>query len=119
MDQTKREIGKRIGHNIALARTQAGLLQVQVAERMGVGQEVVSRWENGRIVPPIPQLLRLAQVLGVDPAWLLTAGSMDTDSIAEALRNRRGVSPEFLEQVKMLSPEHRRELAKELLKDLL
>ena len=70
MDQTKREIGRRIGHNIALARTQASLLQTQVADRMDVGQEVVSRWENGKIVPPIPQLLKLAQVLGVDPAWL-------------------------------------------------
>ena len=119
MDKTKREIGKRIGHNIALARTQASLLQTQVADRMGVGQEVVSRWENGKIVPPIPQLLKLAQVLGVDPAWLLTAGSMETDSVADALRNQRGMSPEFLEQVKMLSPERRRELARELLKDLL
>ena len=119
MDQTKREIGRRIGHNIALARTQAGLLQVQVAERMSVGQEVVSRWENGRIVPPIPQLLRLAQVLGVDPAWLLTAGSMDTDSIAEALRNQRGVSPELLDEIKRLSPERRREIARALLQDLL
>lgn len=114
-----REVGRRIGHNIAIARTQTGLLQVDLAERVGVGSETVSRWENGKLLPPIPQLLKLATVLGVDVAWLLTAGAMETHSLAEALRGQQGVPESLMEQIKQLSPERRRELARELLQDLL
>jgi ribosome-binding protein aMBF1 (putative translation factor) len=46
------------------ARADAGLTQEQLAERMGTKQEVVARWEGGRVVPSTRTLTRLAKATG-------------------------------------------------------
>lgn len=46
------------------ARADAGLTQEQLAERMGTKQEVVARWEGGRVMPSTRTLARLAKATG-------------------------------------------------------
>ncbi len=46
------------------ARAEAGLTQEQLAERMGTKQEVVARWESGRVLPSTRTLMRLARATG-------------------------------------------------------
>ena len=46
------------------ARADAGLTQEQLAERMGTKQEVVARWEGGKVMPSTRTLARLAQATG-------------------------------------------------------
>lgn len=46
------------------ARAEAGLTQAQLAERMGTRQEVVARWEGGKVMPSTRTLTRLAQATG-------------------------------------------------------
>ena len=46
------------------ARADAGLTQEQLAERMGTKQEVVARWEGGRVLPSTRTLARLAKATG-------------------------------------------------------
>lgn len=46
------------------ARAAAGLTQEQLAERMGTRQEVVARWESGRVLPSTRTLFKLAQATG-------------------------------------------------------
>lgn len=46
------------------ARADAGLTQEQLAERMGTKQEVVARWEGGRVLPSTRTLTRLAKATG-------------------------------------------------------
>lgn len=46
------------------ARTEAGLTQEQLAERMGTKQEAVARWEGGKVMPSTRTLERLAQATG-------------------------------------------------------
>ncbi len=50
----------------ALIRTRAdaGLAQEQLAERMGTKQEVVARWEGGKVMPCTRTLARLAKATG-------------------------------------------------------
>ena len=43
------------------ARADAGLTQDQLAERMGTNQEVVARWEGGKVLPSIRILAPLAK----------------------------------------------------------
>jgi transcriptional regulator with XRE-family HTH domain len=46
------------------ARANAGLTQEQLAERMGTKQEVVARWEGGKVLPSTRTLARLAKATG-------------------------------------------------------
>ena len=46
------------------ARADAGLTQEQLAERMGTKQEVIARWEGGRVMPSTRTLTRLAKATG-------------------------------------------------------
>lgn len=55
---------------IKAIRTRAGLSQAEVAERMGVPQGHVSRWETGRHKPTRENLERIADALGVS-LWQL------------------------------------------------
>jgi transcriptional regulator with XRE-family HTH domain len=46
------------------ARADAGLTQEQLAARMGTKQEVVARWEGGKVLPSTRTLARLAKATG-------------------------------------------------------
>jgi transcriptional regulator with XRE-family HTH domain len=46
------------------ARAEAGLTQQQLADRMGTKQEVVARWEGGKVMPSTRTLARLAKATG-------------------------------------------------------
>jgi transcriptional regulator with XRE-family HTH domain len=61
-----RSIGDRIRH----ARKEAGLNQVDLAERVGVSQPAVANWESGVHDPRRVMLAKIAGVLRVSPEWL-------------------------------------------------
>lgn len=46
------------------ARADAGLTQEELAERMGTRQEVIARWEGGKVMPSTRTLARLAKATG-------------------------------------------------------
>ncbi len=46
------------------ARAEAGLTQEQLAQRMGTKQEVIARWEGGKVLPSTRTLARLAKATG-------------------------------------------------------
>ena len=50
---------------IALARKQAGLSQEQLGEKLGVSRQAVSKWENGKNLPDMMMLSRIADILQV------------------------------------------------------
>lgn len=55
------ELGKKIKH----LRFQAGLTQEQLAEKLGIGAQSVSKWENAVAMPDIAALPLLAEIFGV------------------------------------------------------
>jgi transcriptional regulator with XRE-family HTH domain len=55
-------------------REELGLTQGRLAERMGVSQQTVSRWESGLAIPPPDRLVALAKVLDLDEERLLGYG---------------------------------------------
>lgn len=64
-----------LGNTIARYRLQVGLTQAQVAEKLGIGNDAVSRLERGMVDPPVGRLLALADVLDCSMAELLTESS--------------------------------------------
>lgn len=51
---------------IAYARHQAGLTQQELAEKLGVSQQQIHKWENGERNPKLPALKKIAEACGVD-----------------------------------------------------
>lgn len=57
-----------MGHlnHLAELRKRKGLTQAALAERMGVEQPTIQRWEGGKREPNLTQLIELAAILDVD-----------------------------------------------------
>nr|MBR4280459.1 helix-turn-helix transcriptional regulator [Clostridia bacterium] len=55
----------KIGENIRALRVQKGLTQEQVAARLGVSYQAVSKWETAANTPDISLLPALAELFGV------------------------------------------------------
>ena len=68
MEQT---LGKRIMHH----RKQLGLTQDQLAEKLGVTAQAVSKWENDQSCPDITMLPKLAAIFGTTTDALLGSAS--------------------------------------------
>ncbi|MCL2644737.1 MAG: helix-turn-helix domain-containing protein [Betaproteobacteria bacterium] len=64
-----------IGRAIARQRLRSGLTQEEVAERLEIGSEAVSRIERGVVIPNITRLLEFASIFGCDAAELLSEAS--------------------------------------------
>ena len=87
--------------NLKTLRKQKGMTQEELASRLHVVRQTVSKWEQGRSVPDADLLVRLAEVLETTVAVLLGSPveePEDKDALAQALerinetmaeRNRR------------------------------
>lgn len=58
----------RLGDVLRRARIDAGLNQGQLAEKCGVSQGQVSKWERGKAEPTVSELRAVASSTGAD--WL-------------------------------------------------
>jgi transcriptional regulator with XRE-family HTH domain len=78
-----------IGERARAARTRLGLNQSEVAERVGISNEVYGRLERGLMTPRLATFLRLCNVLGVEPNELLLASPgppLRNDAMSSKLR---------------------------------
>lgn len=64
-----------VGKAIATQRIRCKLSQEQVAERLGIGGEAVSRIERGLVMPNIERLMQFAEIFNCEAADLLTQSS--------------------------------------------
>ena len=68
---TQESIGVRLSKNISNRRRELGLTQAQLAEKMGIEPETLSRFERGKNLPSLSTLEKLADLLLVSVADLL------------------------------------------------
>ena len=73
-----------IGEKIAQARREKRLTQEELADRLGVSRQAVSKWESGAAQPETDKLARLSGLLGVSCDYLLC------DDAAEEQKNASG-----------------------------
>ena len=62
---------KTLGTMIAELRKQHGMTQLELAEKMGVTDKAVSKWERDLSCPDINSIPNLAQILGVSVEELM------------------------------------------------
>jgi transcriptional regulator with XRE-family HTH domain len=79
------DIRKAIGQAISRARQNAGLTQEDVAERLGIGPEAVSRLERGVGSITAERLVVLAEMFGCRSDQLLLGASSRQDDQAAAI----------------------------------
>lgn len=60
-----------IGENIKIMRKKCGFTQDELASRLSVTPQAISKWENGNGLPDITQLIPLAKIFGVTTDSLL------------------------------------------------
>lgn len=78
-------------------RKQAGLTQVDVAERLGISQPAYASWERGVKKPTQDNLVKIAQILSVSVDYLLGNSEevVELDNIELLFRmNSKGLTEE-------------------------
>ena len=74
-EKRQRKLARSVGASIASARERAGLTQEEVSERLGIGNQAVSRIERGAVIPTVARLFELAEVLDCRVDELLLSSS--------------------------------------------
>lgn len=61
---------KNLGWKIKNERISQALSQGEFAAKLGIKQEVLSRWETGKVIPSMKSIKKVADALGIDPREL-------------------------------------------------
>lgn len=109
----------RIGRRIAELRRNAGMTQMELADRMEISFQAVSNWERGETMPDIAKLPQLAEIFGITVDDLLGQRTPLVEHAAagnvEAYAKENGVTAEELtEAAPTLQPQQVREAAAHL-----
>jgi transcriptional regulator with XRE-family HTH domain len=83
----QKRLADSIGRAIAKQRVRSQLTQEEVAERLGVGNEAVSRIERGRVIPNIVRLIELAEIFNCEAAELLGQASFHIDDQSRRVKH--------------------------------
>ena len=83
-----------MGKVIAAKRRELGMTQLDLAEKMGVTDKAVSKWERGLSCPDVSSLPRLAEILGmsVDELMQIKTEAMDAEE-KDPVRNILSLIP--------------------------
>ena len=81
MDQTK------IGKFIADRRKGANLTQMQLAEKLGITDRAISKWETGKALPDSSIMLELCDLLGITVNDLLSGEVIVVDNYNKEMEN--------------------------------
>jgi transcriptional regulator with XRE-family HTH domain len=89
---------RSLGAFLRRLREERELTQKQVAKDLGISQSALSAWESGQTLPPRPQILRLAAVLGV--------GVDALESYFEKAESEESYAPRTLGRIHVQAAEH-------------
>ena len=75
-----------LGNSLYNSRKKKGLSQEEVAEKLGVSRQTISKWETEETVPDIYQAKKLAKIYGLSLDELIDA-DLDQKKIEEVIKN--------------------------------
>ena len=73
----------KTGRFIAECRKKRGLTQMQLAEKLGITDRAVSKWENGKALPDSSIMLELCGILGITVNDMLSGEVVTMDNYNE------------------------------------
>lgn len=72
----------KLSEKIYLCRKKCGASQEELASRLGVSRQAVSKWETGDAEPELSKLRALAETFGVSTDWLLSESGEVPEEVA-------------------------------------
>ena len=75
-----------LGNSLYKSRKKKGLSQEEVAEKLGVSRQTISKWETEEPVPDIYQAKKLAKIYGLSLDELIDV-DLDQKEIEEVIKN--------------------------------
>jgi transcriptional regulator with XRE-family HTH domain len=78
----------KIGKFIAERRKKANYTQMQLAEKLGITDRAISKWETGRTLPDSSIMLELCGILGITVNDLLSGEVVKMDNCNKELENK-------------------------------
>ena len=100
-----------LAEKIIFERKKVGFSQEQLAERLGITRQAVSKWEAGSTIPEISKLLALSEVFHVSIDYLVKgrvqSGSPCADDGCLAASGAAGQKAEPLCFSQIIQPEER------------
>ena len=73
----------KIGKFIASCRKEQGMTQANLAEKLGITDRAVSKWENGKSMPDSGIMLELCELLEINVNELLSGEKIDMNKYEE------------------------------------
>lgn len=75
---------EKVGKFIAQCRRENGYTQASLAEKLGITDRAISKWENGKSMPDVSIMLELCELLKINVNELLTGEHIIMDNYKEA-----------------------------------
>ena len=92
----------RLSEKIMDLRKRSGWSQEELADRLGISRQSVSKWETGESTPDIDKIIRMSELWNVSTDYLLK----EEEALEQkSSQRRRQVSPEEAEDFLALSRE--------------
>ena len=73
-------------------RKKSGMSQEELADRLGVSRQAISRWELGTTLPDAPNLLKVSDLFGVSIDYLLRDGYESDEDLPPVKEARRVIA---------------------------
>ncbi len=73
-----------LAEKVALLRKKKGWSQEELAEKLGISRQSVSKWESAASIPDIDKIILLSQIFQVSTDYLLKDEMEETDKMAPA-----------------------------------
>lgn len=93
---------EKIGKFISKIRKENNMTQQELAEKIGVSDKSISRWENGKTMPDLSLFKPLCDILGITINELLNGEKIDNydyqDKLEESIINTINYSSKRIEQ---------------------
>lgn len=70
-----------IGERITTLRKEKDISQTELAKRLSVSRQAVSKWEQGQSTPDTAKLIQLAELLGTEVEFLATGTKPEPGSV--------------------------------------
>jgi transcriptional regulator with XRE-family HTH domain len=97
---TDKTFYRQLGQRIAERRRALGMNQTQLADQLGIAQQTMAHYENGKLRVAVAMLPTISQALDLSIETLI---GLDTRKPAKTAANKRGPTPLIQRQLEAVS----------------
>ena len=89
-----------LGKNIIYYRKKLQITQEDLAERLYVSRQTISRWENESVIPDVETIIKLCEIFGCDMDTLVRGNGEEIVDTTEKIENEQRGQREVTIQIR-------------------